>query len=98
MSNRIQYFIRTILQNSKLNREKFVNNKGIYNLSISKNRKQNFNNIIKRKMSSYNHPLSFGGGGGGDGGGPKRPNNGILYMFAAFTGIYISSFLTGKNR
>jgi hypothetical protein len=98
MSNKSPYFIRSILQNSKLNREKFVNNKGIYNLSISKNRKQNFNNIIKRKMSSYNHPLSFGGGGGGDGGGPKRPNNGILYMFAAFTGIYISSFLTGKNR
>jgi len=97
MSNRVQYFIRTILQNSKLNREKFVNNKKIYNLSNYKNRQQNYNRIISRKMSSYQSPLSFGGSGG-DGGGPKRPNSGILYMFAAFSGVYISSFLTGKKK
>ena len=57
MSNRVQYFIRTILQNSKLNREKIINNKEIYKLSISKNNQQNYNKIIKRKMSSYNPPL-----------------------------------------
>ncbi len=49
-ANRIHYFIRSILQNSKLNREKFVNNKKNAMMSI-KNR--NHNMIIKRKYSSY---------------------------------------------
>ena len=96
MSNRVQYFIRSFLQNSKLNREKFVNNKGNYKLSISKNNQQNYNKIIKRKMSSYNPPLSFGGG-------PNNNNNnnnnkGIIDMIVAAGGVYISSFLTGKKR
>jgi len=36
MSNRVYHFIRKISQNSKLNREKFVNNKKKFN-SIKKN-------------------------------------------------------------
>lgn len=43
-SNIVQHFIRNILQNSKLNREKFVKNKKLYN---SKN-KRNYNLIAKR--------------------------------------------------
>ncbi len=49
-ANRIQYFIRSILQNSKLNREKFVNNKKKYNMMTVKNR--NHNMIIKRNFGS----------------------------------------------
>ena len=46
LSNRVRYFIRNILQNSKLNREKFVKNKKIYNnLSV---KKRNYNLIAKR--------------------------------------------------
>lgn len=49
-ANKVQYFIRSILQNSKLNREKFVNNKKKYNVITVKNR--NHNMIIKRNVSS----------------------------------------------
>ena len=48
-ANKVQYFIRSILQNSKLNREKFVNKKK-YNVITVKNR--NHNMIIKRNVSS----------------------------------------------
>ena len=41
---------KSILQNSRLNREKFVNNKKIYNL---KNNKINSNLVIKRKFGTY---------------------------------------------
>jgi hypothetical protein len=44
-ANSVQYFIRSILQNSKLNREKFVNNKKKYNMITIQNR--NHNMIIK---------------------------------------------------
>jgi len=50
-SNRVQYFIRNILQNSKLNREKFVKNKKLYN---SKN-KRNHNLILKRNFNSNSY-------------------------------------------
>ena len=46
LANRVQYFIRSILQSSKLNRENFVNNKKEYNIMNIKNR--NHNMIIKR--------------------------------------------------
>ncbi len=45
-SNRVQYFIRHILQNSKLNREKFVKNKKMYT------NKNSYNLIVKRTYSS----------------------------------------------
>lgn len=48
-ANRVQYFIRSILQNSKLNRENFVNNKKKYNMMFVKNR--NHNMVIKRNFS-----------------------------------------------
>ena len=51
-ANRVQYFIRSILQNSKLNREKFVNNKKKYNMITVKNR--NHNMMIKRNYNSSN--------------------------------------------
>ena len=38
-SNRLQYFIKNILQNSKLNREKFVKQKKMYNDLYIKNKK-----------------------------------------------------------
>ncbi len=98
MSNRINYFIRSILQNSKLNREKFVKNKKIYNEYVAKRKQQNINTIIKRKFSTYSTPLSFGGGGGG----PKKPNwNELLAMAAvaigATMGIKISSYPFNKK-
>jgi hypothetical protein len=96
MSNKSPYFIRSILQNSKLNRDKFVSNKGIYNLSISKNKKQNYNKIIKRKMTtSYKPPLSFGGGPNNNN---NNNNNRIIYMIIVAGGTYISSILTGKKK
>lgn len=50
-SNRLQYFIRNILQNSKLNRLKFVKNKKKYN-DLSVNNKTNNNLILKRKFNT----------------------------------------------
>lgn len=50
--NRVQYFIRRILQNSKLNREKFVNNKKKHNMMTVKN--SNHIMIIKRHYTSSN--------------------------------------------
>jgi adenine specific DNA methylase Mod len=51
-SNRVQYFIRNILQNSKLNREKFVKNKKIYN-----KKNTNHNLILKRKLNTNSYKL-----------------------------------------
>lgn len=50
LANRVQYFMRSILQNSKLNREKFVNNKKKYNMTAIKH--CNHNMIIKRVFGS----------------------------------------------
>lgn len=49
--NRVQHFITKILQNSRLNREKFVINKRLYN-----NKKQASQLIIKRQFRSYTPP------------------------------------------
>jgi len=92
MYNRI---LRLFLQNSKLNREKFVNNKKKYIISTLKNRQQNYNKIITRKMTTYNKPpLSFGNG-------PNRPNrpNGdsIIYMILAAIGFNISLNINKAN-
>ena len=43
-ANRVKYFIKSILQNSKLNREKFVNNKKKYIITNAK--RNNYNMII----------------------------------------------------
>ncbi len=50
-TNRIQYFIKNILQSSKLNREKFVKNKKTYSETIFKNKNRN-NTIFKRNFST----------------------------------------------
>ena len=99
MSNRIQYFIRNILQNSKLNREKFANNKKIYTQLISKNRQNNSNRIIIRKMTTFRAPpLSFGGRPGG-GRGPRDPKWDPFIMMGVFSmGIIIPQYLTDKKE
>lgn len=51
-SNRVHYFIRNILQNSKFNRANFVKNKKLYN---EKNKKNNNSLILKRNYSSSSH-------------------------------------------
>ncbi len=50
-SNRVQYFVRNILRNSKINGEKFVKNKKLYN---EKNKKNNYSLIVKRNYSTNN--------------------------------------------
>ena len=49
--NRVKHFIAAILQNSRLNREKFVINKRLYN-----NQKKPNQLIIKRQFGTYNPP------------------------------------------
>lgn len=76
--------LRTILQNSKLNREKFVKNKIIYTSIKSKNQiNSNYNMISKRKIStsSYSPPQYNSGFGGG---GPQ----GFGALFVCATGFY----------
>jgi len=90
MSNRTHFIIRSLLQNSKLNRENFVNNKKKYNLYRSK---PGFNRIITRKMHTNSIPfLSFGKGPGGNG--PKLP---LAFIMFASLSAYISSNFN-KNR
>jgi len=82
-ANRIHYFIRSILQNSKLNREKFVNNKKNAMMSI-KNR--NHNKIIKRNFSlnvDYTPPN-------------KNPNDNSSYFIAL--GTMIGVYLMNRRR
>ena len=83
LSNRARHFIRSILQNSKLNREKFVNNNKKYNMMTVKNRNRNM--IIKRKFgsSSDNIPPNFNG-----------PNKDLI----PFTTALIASLYIVKNR
>lgn len=45
MSNRVKYFIRSILQNSKLKKENFAKNKNILNIIKVNNDKQNYTNM-----------------------------------------------------
>lgn len=100
MSNRVSYFIRSILQNSKLNREKFVNNKKNYNQFIAKNKQKNNNRIIIRKMSTFSPPppLSFGNLGG-RGRYPKDPKwNPFILMCIMSMGIVIPQYLTNRKR
>ena len=47
-SNRVQYFIRSILQNTKLNREKFIKNKKIMNKTKIFSNKINWVDILKK--------------------------------------------------
>ena len=82
-------FIKPIFQTSNLNREKFVKNKKLYNVSIIINRQNNYNNFVTRRMSSCG--ASFYGGGGG-GGGPNWVQS-FIYMFIVAVSCNISSKL-----
>jgi len=87
---------KPILQNSKLNRERFIKNKKLYVESIIKNRQQNHNKVVTRKMTTFSEPgSSFYGGGGG--GGPKW-TEGIFYMFIVAFSYNISSKLLKKSN
>jgi len=84
MSNRTYFIIRSLLQNSKLNRVNFVSNKKKYNLT---NSKQGLNRIITRKMHTNYEPISsFGKGPAGNG-----PKSHFVLLFAAAVSGYISS-------
>jgi hypothetical protein len=72
-TNRIHYFTRNIVYNSKVNRNNFVNNKKKLNSLMNKN-------IIKKNFTTY----SFNGGYPGVP--PSEPN--ILFMIAASLAIY----------
>jgi hypothetical protein len=86
MSNRTYFIIRSLLQNSNLNRENFVNSKKKYNLSKSK---QGINRIITRKFHTNSIPLPiFGKGPGGNG--PKLPL--VFILFASLSGYISSNF------
>lgn len=84
MSNRTQYFMRRIIQNSKLNREKFVYNKNIY-MANSVMRKNSNTNIIKRNISTYQGP----------GGGPNGPNM-LLVAFGGAISLYLIKFMKSR--
>jgi len=80
-SNRVHYFIRSVLQNSKLNREKFVNNKKKYIMTTVKNR--NHNMFITRNYTS------FGGYIPPKSNGPKKtPNLFIIMVVVSCLCIY----------
>lgn len=81
-ANRVQYFIRTFLQNSKLNREKFVNNKKKYNMIAVKNR--NHNIIIKRNYTSSNGFIPPNSNGPNKNKNPFTPS-----LIAMIVGVYI---------
>jgi len=87
LSKRVQYFIRSILQNSKLNREKFVNNKKKYNMRNVKNR--NHNMIIKRNFGSSTGFIS-----------PNfnKPNKDPNRFTSAIIAIIVGVYLTTKNK
>lgn len=64
--NRIQYFIKNILQNSKLNREKFVKSRKTYSETILKNKNRNSHNLIFKRnfgtASNFPPPNNNNGG------------------------------------
>ena len=74
-SNRVQYFIRNILQNSKLNREKFVKNKKKYNIN-----NKAYSLISKRKISTYCNNNNMP---------PNNFNNNNWIIFASIFVTYI---------
>ncbi len=91
-ANRVQYFIRSILQNSKLNRVNFVNTKKSYKLMNVKN--INHNMIIKRKFGSssgYIPPSNANGPNNG-------PNNGPDWkaFIVMISGIYVINQINKK--
>ncbi len=69
LANRV---LKSILQSSKLNREKFVNNKKKFNMMSVKNR--NHNMISRRDFGSWSNSQKPNLGGG--------PNKPMLFLLA----------------
>ena len=85
MSNRVYNFVRAILQNSRLNGEKFIKNKKIYNISLKKNSQSIlYNRIISRKVHTYNVP-------------PPKNGGNWLFIIVASSGVYILDYFNKKN-
>lgn len=82
MSNKTLNLMKSILQNSKINRTNFIKNKKIYNEHKFKNKQPNHNLILKRKFSTF-QPFMMNGGGGGDG-------NELIYLTAIIVGLYFT--------
>ena len=82
MCNKTLYLMKSILQNSKINRTNFIKNKKIYNEKIFKNKQPNHNFIIKRNFTSF-QPFMMNGGSGGDG-------NELIYLTAIIVGLYFT--------
>lgn len=82
--NRVQFFIRSILQNSKLNRENFVNNKKKYNTIKHKHNKF----IIKRNFSSSNRQIPP----------PNNNNNNNRDNFIFMSVMLSSAYIINKFR
>jgi hypothetical protein len=85
LANSVQYYIRSILQISKLNREKFVNNKKKYNMMVVKNR--NHNMIIKRNFGSYSGNMPPN----------KDPNEDSNEYMYAIIGVFVGGYLMSKK-
>jgi hypothetical protein len=83
--NIVHTFIRNILQNSKLNREKFVRNKKTYNKMLSKNK--NYNYIIKRNFGTF-HSYDFNNN--------NNNNNRLLYLILALTSYHTTKRIIEK--
>ena len=80
-------FIRTILHNSKLNRENSVRNKKIYNKMLSKNKSSNY--IIKRNFGTF-HSYDFNNN--------NNNNNKLLYLILALTTYHITKRIIEKKN
>lgn len=94
-TNRIHNFMKNILFNSKLNREKSINNKIKYsNLNI-KNKKLN-NLIIKRNISTATRNNKNNQENCSENGG-NGPNNYMYFALMAF-GTYFMSGKFNKNK
>ena len=89
-SNRVHYYIKNIVQNSKLNKENFVKNKKLYNNSLVKN-KNNHNLIFKRNFGTtsfcFENPKNNTNN--------NNNNNNNNWGFIALAGI-VSYFITRK--
>lgn len=81
MQNKLKMIIRRILQNSHLNREKFVINKRLYN-----NQKKPVQIIMKRQFGTYTPPNSN-----------KNPNPFSNIVFVVITGFITGTCLRRNN-
>jgi hypothetical protein len=87
-ANRVVTFMKRILQNSKLNREKFVKNKMYYNIRY-KNRIIN-KMVVKRYITTSNRANDNNTNSGFGGGNNNRPPNFMVITMMAF-GLYFTS-------